>query len=84
MEEIEKLAKEVIEKKLDLIETAIENRIDPLLLEYHTALLGGDMQKAERLKTGIDEKERSRKELEDELRRLGDEIGSRKKHPCMT
>ena len=45
MTNIEKIAEDVVKKHLDVIETALENAVDPVLLEYHTALLEGDKEK---------------------------------------
>ena len=74
MTNIEKIAEDVVRKHLDVIETALENAVDPVLLEYHTALLEGDMEKADRLKTAIEKRENDRKELEEELMRLHQEV----------
>lgn len=74
MTNIEKIAEDVVKKHLDVIETALENAVDPVLLEYHTALLEGDMEKADRLKTAIEKRENDRKELEEELIRLHQEV----------
>lgn len=74
MMNIEKIAEDVVKKHLDVIETALENAVDPVLLEYHTALLEGDMEKADRLKTAIEKRENDRKELEEELMRLHQEV----------
>ncbi len=74
MTNIEKIAEDVVKKHLDVIETALENAVDPVLLEYHTALLEGDMEKADRLKTAIEKRENDRKELEEELMRLHQEV----------
>ena len=74
---IEKIAEDVVKKHLDVIETALENAVDPVLLEYHTALLEGDMEKADRLKAAIEKRENDRKELEEELMRLHQEINGK-------
>ena len=74
MTNIEKIAEDVVRKHLDVIETALENAVDPVLLEYHTALLEGDKEKADRLKTAIEKRENDRKELEEELMRLHQEV----------
>lgn len=74
MTNIEKIAEDVVKKHLDVIETALENAVDPVLLEYHTALLEGDKEKADRLKTAIEKRENDRKELEEELMRLHQEV----------
>ena len=74
MMNIEKIAEDVVKKHLDVIETALENAVDPVLLEYHTALLEGDMEKADRLKAAIEKRENDRKELEEELMRLQQEV----------
>lgn len=77
MMNIEKIAEDVVKKHLDVIETALENAVDPVLLEYHTALLEGDMEKADRLKAAIEKRENDRKELEEELMRLHQEINGK-------
>lgn len=74
MMNIEKIAEDVVKKHLDVIETALENAVDPVLLEYHTALLEGDKEKADRLKAAIEKRENDRKELEEELMRLHQEV----------
>ena len=77
MMNIEKIAEDVVKKHLDVIETALENAVDPVLFEYHTALLEGDMEKADRLKAAIEKRENDRKELEEELMRLHQEINGK-------
>lgn len=52
----------------------MDNGVDPVLLEYHAALLEGDMEKADRLKAAIEKRENDRKELEAELMRLHKEV----------
>lgn len=74
MTNIEKIAENVVKNHLDVIETALENAVDHVLLEYHTALLEGDMEKADRLKAAIEKRENDRKELEAELIRLHQEV----------
>lgn len=74
MTNIEKIAEDVVKKHLDVIETALENAVDPVLLEYHTALLECDKEKADRLKAAIEKRENDRKELEEELMRLHQEV----------
>lgn len=74
MTNIEKIAKDVVKNRLDVIKTALDNGIDPVLLEYHAALLEGDMEKADRLKAAIEKRENDRKELEAELMRLHKEV----------
>ena len=74
MTNIEKIAEDVVKKHLDVIEIALENAVDPVLLEYHTALLEGDKGKADRLKAAIGQRENDRKELEAELMRLHQEV----------
>ena len=74
MTNIEKIAEDVVKKHLDVIETALENAVDPVQLEYHTARLEGDMEKADRLKAAIEKRENDRKELEAELMRLHQEV----------
>lgn len=74
MTNIEKIAEDVVKKHLDVIETALENAVDPVLLEYHTALLEGDKEKAYKLKVAIEKRENDRKELEAELMRLHQEV----------
>ena len=74
MTNIEKIAEDVVKKHLDVIETALENAVDPMLLEYHTALLEGDIEKADRLKAAIEKRENDRKEHEAELMRLHQEV----------
>ena len=74
MTNIEKIAEDVVKNRLDVIKTALDNGIDPVLLEYHAALLEGDMEKADRLKAAIEKRENDRKELEAELMRLHKEV----------
>lgn len=74
MTNIEKIAEDVVKKHLDVIETALENAVDPVLLEYHTALLEGDKEKAYKLKVAIEKRENDRKELEEELMRLHQKV----------
>lgn len=74
MTNIEKIAKDVVKNHLDVIGTALDNGVDPVLLEYHAALLEGDMEKADKLKAAIEKRENDRKELEAELMRLHKEV----------
>lgn len=74
MTNIEKIAEDVVKNHLDVIETALENAVDPVLLEYHTALLEGDKEKAYKLKAAIEKRENDRKELEAELMRLHQKV----------
>lgn len=74
MTNIEKIAEDVVKNRFDVIETALDNGIDPVLLEYHAALLESDMEKAGRLKAAIEKRENDRKELEAELMRLHKEV----------
>lgn len=74
MTNIEKIAEDVVKNRLDVIKTALDNGIDPVLLEYHAALLESDMEKAGRLKAAIEKRENDRKELEAELMRLHKEV----------
>lgn len=74
MTNIEKIAEDVVKNRLDVIKTALDNGIDPVLLEYHAALLESDMEKADRLKAAIEKRENDRKELEAELMRLHKEV----------